>query len=170
MISLTTPGAEAKTANASSWTIHTANMKETITGNEIRLEGTTLHVGTVIITLPNIEAADVPVESVHVVTSSGNVYEINLVFEMLQLHEVNAQAYSSVKALSEDLGAHRKRQQLAGVVRVRNIFTDKAVGANVLYNATHDYWSVDNPPGYRIAAEDLSIDLESISLPRVPDK
>lgn len=170
IISLATPGAEAKTANASSWTIHTANMKETITGNEIRLKGTTLHVGTVIITLPNIESPDVPVESVHVVTSSGNVYEINLVFEILQLHEVNAQAYSSVKALSEDLGVHRNRQQLAGVVRVRNIFTDKAVGADVLYNATHDYWSVDNPPGYRIAAEDLSIDLESIRLPRVPGK
>lgn len=170
IISLTTPGADAKTADASTWTIHTANMKETITGSEIRLKGTTLYLGSVIVKLPNTEDPDVPVETVHVVSSSGDIYDINLVFEVVRLHELNAQAYTSVKALCEDLDARRARHPLAGVVRVRNIFTDKAVGANVLYNATHDYWSVDNPPGYRIAPEDLSIDLESIRLPRVPGK
>lgn len=157
IISLATPGAEAKTADASTWTINTAYMKETITGDEIRLEGTTLHLGTVIIKLPSTEDPDVPVETVHVVSSCGNIYEINLVFETLQLYEVNAQAYTSVNALREDLGAHHARHHLAGEVKVRNIFTDQTVGANVIYNATNDYWGVDTQPSYRIKDEELVI-------------
>lgn len=72
IVRLSTPGAAAKTANASTWNLFTSTLSETVTRTDIRLEDNRLRIASVTIELPDIEI-DVPVESISVATSSGNI-------------------------------------------------------------------------------------------------
>lgn len=156
IIRLMTPGATAKTNNASTWSLFTARMSEAISRDDIKLESERLWVGSALIELPSIED-DVPVESVSVVTRSGNIYEAALLFEVLQLYLINAQSYSSVDSLLADIRLHRQRNELAARVIVQNLGTTTKTNGRVYYNSIKDYWGFDNDPSLQIKPEDLVI-------------
>lgn len=162
IIRLTTPQATAKVADASTWNLYTRQMSEAITRDDIQLQDNRLWVGSALIELPSMDD-DVPVESVSVVTRSGHIYEVALLFEMLQLYLINAQSYSSVDALLADLRLHRQRNELASRIIVQNIGVVPNMDGTVYYHSTHDYWGIDKHPTYRIRPEDLII--ASASLP-----
>ncbi|WP_316249769.1 calcium-binding protein [Pseudomonas sp. N40(2020)] len=162
IVHLTTPGATAKIADASTWSLYTGQMTEVITRNDIQLEGQRLNVGSALIELPSIED-DAPVESVSVVTRSGNIYEVAFLFELLQLYLINAQSYSSVNALLADMRLHQQRNELAARVIVQNIGVVPKMDGTVYYNSTKNYWGIDQQPTYRIKPEDLVIASANIS-------
>ncbi|MNY43981.1 hypothetical protein D3C86_1789700 [compost metagenome] len=91
-------------------------------------------------------------------TSSGNIYSVELLFEVLQLYLINAQGYTSVDALLADIRAHQERNELAVKVSVNNIGVTSRIGARVYYNSTNDYWGIDTDLTLRIKPEDLIIE------------
>ncbi|VVQ26331.1 calcium-binding protein [Pseudomonas fluorescens] len=155
--SLSTPGAVTQTSNASTWTIYSSELTETVTRNEIQLTSENLQVGSAVIELPSLDHPG-PVESISVATSSGNIYSVELLFEVLQLYLINAQGYTSVDALLADIRAHQERNELAVKVSVNNIGVTSRIGARVYYNSTNDYWGIDTDLTLRIKPEDLIID------------
>jgi hypothetical protein len=154
IIRLSTPGAEAKTADASIWNLYTRTLKENVAREDIKLQGSRLRIASVTIELPEI-TDDAPVESISVVTSSGNVYEVSLLFEVLQLYVMDARGYASVEALMVDIDAHQKRNELAGKVHVTNIGFAPGKSGTVFYNEVRKYWGLDSDPQARINPEDL---------------
>ncbi|HEX4547244.1 calcium-binding protein [Pseudomonas sp.] len=156
IIRLSTPGALAGTADASRWTIHTVQMQEFITVHDIRLNGQHLHIGTVLIELPSVND-DLPVESVSVVTSAGNTYEVSLLFAVLQMSAIDARAYVSIDALLKDIEAHRLRHELAVRVVVDNVGLTGARTGTVYYDSTRDAWGVDGDLTRRIDPAQLVI-------------
>jgi hypothetical protein len=162
IIRLMTPGAQARTSNASTWNLFTARMTETISRDDIKLDAERLWVGSALIELPTIED-DMPVESVSVVTRSGNIYEVALLFEVLQLYLINAQSYSSVDSLLADIRLHRQRNELAARIIVQNLGVTTKLDGTLYYNSTKDYWGIDSDPALRIKPEDLVIAAASIS-------
>ena len=156
IISLSTPGAQARTANASTWTFYSTRMTETVTRSDIRLSGNELHVASVLIELPDIDE-ETPVESISVATSSGNIYEVSLLFEVLQLYVIEARGYATLAALLEDIRQHRERHELASQVFVLNIGSTVEKSGHIYYNASKDYWGIDSDLSYRIKPQDLVI-------------
>ncbi|VVN08186.1 calcium-binding protein [Pseudomonas fluorescens] len=156
LLSLSTPGAIAQTSDASTWTLFSTEMKETVTRNEIRLTSENLQVGSAVVQLPSLDHPG-PVESISVATSSGNIYSVELLFEVLQLYVMNAQGYASIDALLADIRAHQERNELAVTVVVKNIDFSSRTHGTVHYNSTNDYWGIDTDPEYRIQPEDLLI-------------
>ena len=131
-------------------------MTETISRDDIKLDAERLWVGSASIELPTIED-DMPVESVSVVTRSGNIYEVALLFEVLQLYLINAQSYSSVDSLLADIRLHRQRNELAARIIVQNLGVTTKLDGTLYYNSTKDYWGIDSNPALRIKPEDLVI-------------
>ncbi|WLH34978.1 calcium-binding protein [Pseudomonas sp. FP2196] len=160
IIRLTTPDATAKIADASIWNLYTSAMTEAITRDDIQLQSDRLWVGSALIELPSMDD-NVPVESISVVTRSGNIYEVALLFEVLQLYLINAQSYSSVEALLADIRLHRQRNELAVRVVVQNIGVRPKKDGAVYYHSTNDYWGIDKDPACRIKPEDLVIASDS---------
>ncbi|CAI8958250.1 Calcium-binding protein [Pseudomonas sp. IT-347P] len=154
IIRLSTPGATAKTADASTWTLYTRAMEETVTRDDMQLDGKRLRIASVTIELPEIDN-DAPVESISVATSSGNIYEISLLFEVLQLYVIDASAYASVEALLAEINAHQQRNELATRVHVTHIGIKAKTVSTVVYNSVHKYWSLDSDPQARINPQDL---------------
>ena len=157
LLSLYTPGAIEQTSNASTWTLFSTELTETVTRNEIRLTSDNLQVGSAVIQLPSLDHPG-PVESISVATSSGNIYSVELLFEVLQLYLINAHGYASVDALLADLRAHQQREELATKIAVKNIGFSPRIDGTVYYNSTNDYWGVDTDPDYRIAPHTLFIE------------
>jgi hypothetical protein len=157
LLSLYTPGAIEQTSNASTWTLFSTELTETVTRNEIRLTSDNLQVGSAVIQLPSLDHPG-PVESISVATSSGNIYSVELLFEVLQLYLINAHGYASVDALLADLRAHQQREELATKIAVKNIGFSPRIDGTVYYNSTNDYWGVDTDPDYRIAPQTLFIE------------
>lgn len=155
IVRLSTPGAAAKTANASVWNIFTSAMTETIKRDDIQLDTTRLRIGSAVIELPTVDD-DAPVESVSVVTSAGHIYEISLLFEVLQLYVIDASAYTSVEALMAEIDAHRQRNELAASVHVTHLCAKGKTGT-LVYRSTKQHWSLDNDPQKPISLEDLYI-------------
>lgn len=155
IVRLSTPGAAAKTANASIWNIFTSALTETVKRDDIQLEANRLRIGSAMIELPTVDD-DAPVESLSVVTSAGNIYEVSLLFEVLQLYVVDARAYPSVNALVADLDAHRLRNELAAQVHVTHIST-AGKDAKVIYRSGKNQWSLGGDPQTPIRPEDLLI-------------
>ncbi|SDT54371.1 calcium-binding protein [Pseudomonas granadensis] len=155
IVRLSTPGAAAKTANASVWNIFTSALTETIKRDDIQLDVNRLRIGSAVIELPTVDD-DAPVESVSVVTSAGQIYEVSLLFEVLQLYVINASAYASVAALLADLDAHRLRNELAASVHVTHLGAKGKTGTPV-YRSTKQHWSLDSDPQKPIRPEDLFI-------------
>lgn len=157
IINLSTPGAMANTADASTWNIFTAGMTETVARSDVRLSSQMLQVGSVVFELPKMDE-DAPVESISVATSSGNIYEVSLLFKALLLYLINAQGYADLRALRADIETHCKRSELAAKVLVKNINVTPAMSGTIYYHSTHDYWGIDSDMAYRINPEDLVID------------
>jgi hypothetical protein len=157
LFSLSTPGAVAQTSNASTWTVFSTELTETVTRNEIRLTSENLQVGSAVLQLPSLDHPG-PVESISVATSSGNIYSVELLFEVLQLYVINAQGYDSVDALLADIRAHLERNELAVMVVVKNMGFSSHTDGTVHYNSVNDYWGIDTDPEYRINPEDLFIE------------
>lgn len=155
IVRLSTPGAAAKTANASVWNIFTSAMTETIKRDDIQLDTTRLRIGSAVIELPTVDD-DAPVESVSVVTSAGHIYEVSLLFEVLQLYVIDASAYTSVEALMAEIDAHRQRNELAASVHVTHLCAKGKTGT-LVYRSTKQHWSLDNDPQKPISLEDLYI-------------
>jgi Ca2+-binding RTX toxin-like protein len=156
IIRISTPGATAKTADASTWNLYTRTLKERVARADIKLEGNRLYIASVTVELPDIDD-DAPVESVSVVTSAGNVYEISLLFEVLQLYVVDARGYASVEALVTDIDAHQQRHELAAKVHVTHIGFAPGKSGTVFYSSVRKYWGLDSDPLARIKPEDLQI-------------
>lgn len=155
IVRLSTPGAAAKTANASVWNIFTSAMTETIKRDDIQLDTTRLRIGSAVIELPTVDD-DAPVESVSVVTSAGHIYEVSLLFEVLQLYVIDASAYTSVEALVAEIDAHRQRNELAASVHVTHLCAKGKTGT-LVYRSTKQQWSLGADPKVRIEPEDLLI-------------
>ncbi|HWH87989.1 MAG TPA: calcium-binding protein [Pseudomonas sp.] len=156
IVRLSTPGAAAKTSNASTWNLFTRTLTETVTREDIQLESNRLRIASVTVELPDIEA-DTPVDSVSVVTSAGNIYEISLLFEVLQLYVIDARGYASVEALLADIGQHRQRNELAARVYVTHIGYGPDTTGTVVYHSVRQYWGLMNDPQTRISPEDLRL-------------
>lgn len=156
IVRLSTPGAAAKTANASIWNLYTQALKEPVTREDIRLDGNTLLIASVTVELPAIDE-DAPVESISVATTSGNVYEVSLLFEVFQLYVIDARGYASVEALMADIDRHQQRHELAGKVYVSHLGLKSASTGTVFYNSIKQYWSLNNDPQVRIKTDDLVI-------------
>lgn len=154
---LSTPGAIAQISNASTWTIFSKKLTETVTRKDIYLDANNLKIGSTIVQLPSLDHAG-PIDSISVATSSGNIYKIELIFETLQLYVVDAQGYSSVDALLADISKHRERDELTVNIVVKNISFMSLVDGTVYYNSTSNYWGVDTDPTHRIKPEDLVIE------------
>ncbi|WP_435038146.1 calcium-binding protein [Pseudomonas neuropathica] len=154
IIRLSTPGAAAKTADASTWTLYTHTLKESVTRADIQLDGNRLRIASVTIELPDIED-DAPVESINVATSAGNIYEVSLLFEVLQLYLIDARGYASVEALLAEIDTHQQRNELAGRVHVTHIGVKAGTIGTVVYNSVRKYWGLNSDPQARIKPEDL---------------
>lgn len=157
IIRLSTPGATAKTSNASTWNLFSHTLKETVSRNDIQLNANRLRVASVTIELPDIED-DVPVEFISVATSSGNIYEVSLLFEVFQLYVIDARSHASVEALLAEITAHQQRNELAAVVYVTHIAPTSGESGTVLYNSKRKYWGRVGDPAARIKPEDLLIE------------
>jgi hypothetical protein len=156
LFSLSTPGAIDQTSNASTWTLFSTELTETVTRNEIKLTSEKLQIGSAVTLLPSVDHPG-PVESISVATSSGNIYSVELLFEVLQLYLINAQGYASIDALLIDIRAHRQREELAAKIVVKHIGFSPRIDGTVYYNSTGDYWGIDTDPDYRIAPQALFI-------------
>ncbi|WP_434766835.1 calcium-binding protein [Pseudomonas triticicola] len=156
IVRLSTPGAAAKTANASTWNLFTQALSETVTREDIQLDGSRLRIASVTVELPDIEE-DTPVESVSVVTSAGHIYEVSLLFEVLQLYVIDARRYASVAALQTDIERHRQRNELAARIYVTHIGYRPDTVGSVVYHSTRRYWGLVDDPQARIDSEDLHI-------------
>ncbi|WP_460926851.1 calcium-binding protein [Pseudomonas sp. MC6] len=156
IVRLSTPGATAKTADASIWNLYTRTLKERVVREDIQLEGNRLHIASVTIELPEVDD-DAPVESISVVTSAGNVYEVSLLFEVLQLYVIDARGYASVEALVADIDLHLQRNELAAKVHVTNIGFAPGKSGTVFYNSVRKYWGIDSDPVARLKPQDLQI-------------
>ena len=154
IIRLSTPGAAAKTADASTWTLYTDKMKETVTRDDIQLDGNRLHIASVTVELPDIED-DVPVESISVATSAGHIYEVSLLFEVLQLYVIDARGYADIEALLAEINAHQQRNELAARVHVTHVGIDAGTIGTVVYNAVRKHWALASDPQIRINPQDL---------------
>lgn len=155
IVRLSTPGAAAKTANASLWNLFTSALTETVRRDDLQLQDNRLRIGSAIVELPMVDD-DAPVESVSVVTSAGNIYDVSLLFEVFQLYVIDARGYASVDALVADIETHRQRKELAVNVHVTHI-SAKGKEGKLTYRSTKKQWSLDSDPQNPIRPEDLLI-------------
>lgn len=156
ILRLATPGAAAKTANASRWNLFTRALTETVTRADIQLQGNRLRIASVTVELPDI-LDDTPVESICVVTSAGNIYEVSLLFEVLQLYVIDARGYASVEALLADIDKHKQRHELAARVYVTHIGYKPDTAGTLVYNSVSNQWSLLNDLQERVDREGLFI-------------
>lgn len=165
-LSLSTPGAAALISNASSWMLSTTKMNEKIARSDIQLNAQYLRIGSVTVQLPNMEHEG-PVESISVATSSGNIYSIEILFDVLQLYVIDAQGYSDVSAVLADIGMHDEKKELAVKVAVRNMGFRPHKAGNLYYDSQGKYWGVDSDPAYYINEQDLFIEPVKVTEPDV---
>ncbi|WP_460145055.1 hypothetical protein [Pseudomonas sp. H3_E04] len=156
IVRLSTPGAAAKTANASTWNLFTQALSETVTREDIQLDGNRLRIASVTVELPDMDE-DTPVESVSVVTSAGHIYEVSLLFEVLQLYVIDARRYASLSALHSDIEQHRQRNELAARIYVTHIGYKPDTVGTVVYHSIRRYWGLTDDPQVRINPDDLNI-------------
>ncbi|MBV4486732.1 calcium-binding protein [Pseudomonas sp. SWRI153] len=159
IVRLATPVAAAKTGNASTWNLYTETMTETVTRDDIQLDADRLRIASVTVELPLIED-DTPVECVSVVTSAGNIYEVSLLFEVLQLYVIDARGYASVAAMLADIAQHKQRNELAVLIYVNHISHNSGTAGTVIYNPTSNDWSVSTDAQVKINPEDLTLPIE----------
>ncbi|MHC8319722.1 calcium-binding protein [Pseudomonas sp. GB2N2] len=79
---ISTPGASAKTGNASTWYFHS----QLVDPDAITLRGNKLSIGRTLVLLPEYEDENIPIENIYVRMSAGALYTVDLVFEQVYLH------------------------------------------------------------------------------------
>ncbi|MCW8278385.1 hypothetical protein IMF27_24770 [Pseudomonas sp. PCH199] len=82
LIRISTPGAFTKTSNASTWYFYSRYLDPAT----IRLSGKKLLLGRTIVHLPEYKNDDTPVEEIFVITASGVMYAVDLIFEQVYLY------------------------------------------------------------------------------------
>lgn len=91
------------------------------------------------------------------VTSAGNIYEVSLLFEVLQLYVIDARGYASVEALLADIEKHKQRHELAARVYVIHIGYKADIVGTLVYNSVSNQWTLLNDPLERVDREGLFI-------------
>ncbi|RKS12728.1 hypothetical protein BJ917_5969 [Pseudomonas sp. WPR_5_2] len=79
---ISTPGALAKTSNASTWYFYTRFLDPSIK----KLSENKLLIGQTIIYLPEYNNEDTPIEDVYLVSASGTLHKVDLIFGLIYLH------------------------------------------------------------------------------------
>lgn len=79
VLRIATPGAVTKTSNASTWHLYSRYLDPSL----IKLSGKKLLIGRTIIHLPEYRNEETPVEEIFVITSSGEMYAVDLIFEQV---------------------------------------------------------------------------------------
>lgn len=79
---ISTPGAIAKTGNASTWYFHS----QLVDPGAIKLKGNKLSIGRTLVLLPDYKDEDTPIEKIYVKTLTGPLYAVDLIFEQVYLH------------------------------------------------------------------------------------
>ncbi|NWA27921.1 calcium-binding protein [Pseudomonas gingeri] len=166
-IHLSTPGALAKIANASTWYIHTEASGQVITPGDIRIAGQQLWVGNIRFLLPEHDDPLQPMDLIYLVLTSGARYEVDRIFEQLLLHELDARAYADLDAIKSSLDRHQADDQLASSrVRVKGlrVISESSSSARsqsaydaMIYDTLTQQWRTDNDEAALIAPSDLFI-------------
>ncbi|RON11212.1 hypothetical protein BK659_02005 [Pseudomonas brassicacearum] len=159
ILRLTTSAAIANSQGTSTWNIHTQHLSDPIGREHIRLSDTQLWIGHIIILLPNNdEAADAPMETVRVFTSSGHRYDVEQEFALVHLAQLNAQAYASVEAIEEDIRQHHQgNQPMAELVLIRHLHFSADTTKTVYYDSVAQDWTLEGDWSRKLHNEDMSI-------------
>ena len=155
-IALSTPGALAKTADASFWRINTAGLGELIERAHIALINDTLTVGSVTVLLPPVTDPSIPLEQVSVHTLQGEQYDIRQDLGAICLVQLDACRYSSI---DEVLGALRRSRQWTTVMvrqlRIVGLELEDGTVSGIHYDAGRDCWGADADPQRTVTSAQL---------------
>lgn len=146
-ISLSTPGALAKTSDASFWRINTADLGELIERAHIALINDRLTLGSVTVVLPPVTDPSVPLEQVSVHTQQGEQYAIRQELGEICLTQLDASRYKTLDAV---LGALRRARQWTALIvrqlRVVGLELKDGTVSGIHYDAGRDCWGMDVDP------------------------
>jgi hypothetical protein len=157
-IRLSTPGATAKTSNASTWNFYTQHLGPNIGREHIKINNDQLWIDRINVQLPDNKDVEVPLETINIVTSSGNIYKILYEFNSILLSTINARGYSSVDAILSDVRKHKQDEQLAAApVRIHHIGLTNLTPGNIYYDSQTDNWTIDTDWSRSLSSAELSI-------------
>jgi hypothetical protein len=141
----------------STWNIHTQHLSTPIGREHITVSDTQLRIGRIIVLLPDIKTLDAPMETVRVFTSVSHRYDIEPEFALIQLAEINAQAYANVEAIQTDIRRHQQNNQpMADLVLIRHLNLGNNKQA-VFYDTVVQDWTLEDDWSRRLYNEDLFI-------------
>ncbi|WP_338523435.1 hypothetical protein NUH87_27290 [Pseudomonas batumici] len=153
-IRLSTPGALAKTANASTWYIHTSASAQIITRSDIRIASQQLWIGNIRLLLPADDDPSQPMDLIYIVLTSGARYEVDRIFEQLLLHELDARAHADIAAIESAIKQHQANNELASHrIRVSGLrVTSSSTSSTpalaaydaLIYDTLTEQWHTDN--------------------------
>ncbi|AMB85742.1 hypothetical protein AWM79_10695 [Pseudomonas agarici] len=166
-IRLSTPAALAKTANASTWYIHTQASAQIMTRGDIKLTPQQLWIGNIRVLLPADDDPRQPLDLIHIVLTSGDRYEVDRIFDQLLLHELNARAHTNIEAITRRIEQHQAHGELASSrVRVRGLRVSSASDSSarpqaaydaLIYDTLRHQWRTDNVQATLVDPTDLFI-------------
>ncbi|CAI8990521.1 Type IV secretion protein Rhs [Pseudomonas sp. IT-P253] len=158
LLRLSTPGAATRASGGSTWTIHTEHLGATIEHADIRLEGSLLRVGNIHIIIPRHDAPEVPMENIHVHSSAGHQYDVDLEFDLIHLAQLNARAYASPDNLLTDL---RHQQHLdvpmVDLLPIQDLRLGSGRPGALFYDSETQNLIVDSDWSRVLTAEDVYI-------------
>ncbi|SEI15680.1 hypothetical protein SAMN05216581_3009 [Pseudomonas asplenii] len=164
---LSTPGALAKVANASTWYIHAPENARGVARSDIRISPRQFWIDNVRVVLPADDDPQQPLDLIYIVLTSGETYEVDRLFNQLLLHELDARAYPDIDALQHAIEQHQAANELASHrVRVKSLRvttpsvsgtrTEAADGA-IHYDTLTRQWSRDGDDSAVVDPRDLFI-------------
>ncbi|BBP75819.1 hypothetical protein PHLH7_19230 [Pseudomonas sp. Ost2] len=166
-IRLSTPAALAKTANASTWYIHTRASTQIVTRGDIKIAPQQLWIGNIRLLLPADDDPTQPLDLIYIVLKSGERYEVDRIFDQLLLHELDARAHADIDAIKRCIEQHQADNELASHrVRVRGlrVVTPSASSARLqaafgalVYDTLTQQWRTDNDESTLVDPADLFI-------------
>ncbi len=166
LLRLSTPGAASKTSNASHWNIHTQHLSEQIEHPHIRLTDSQLRIGNINVLLPDVDDPDVALETLHIFTSSGHRYDIDLAFGLVYWAQVEGRAYASPEALLSELRQHqRTNAPMAELLPLRHLRLNDGKAAALYYDGTTQNLTVEGDWSRTLDATDVYI----VPMPPAPD-
>ncbi|MEN4947611.1 calcium-binding protein [Pseudomonas proteolytica] len=155
-IALSTPGALAKTSDASTWQINTSGLDEPIDHKQIILAEHRLKVGSVTLILPIVTDPQVPLEQLYVQTLEGDRYEIRLDLGSVCLVQLDASRYLTIAEVWQQLRRMRQHSRLmARRLRVLGVQLADGTDSAIDYDALLDRWVAHGDPARSVASADL---------------
>ncbi|MGL5998021.1 MAG: calcium-binding protein [Pseudomonas proteolytica] len=155
-IALSTPGALAKTSDASTWQINTSGLDEFIDHARITLAGHRLKVGSVTLILPVVTDPQVPLEQLYVQTLEGDRYEIRLDLGSVCLVQLDASRYLNVAEVWQQLRRMRQHSRLvARRLRVIGVQLADGTDSAIDYDVLLDRWVAQCDPARSVTSADL---------------